>query len=72
LEEEDWKFKIFKNKLDAVVGWTVETSYFGYLACCNIITVENQGTAPEVSRKDTTYNVTLRNVLTIIVTMEKQ
>jgi len=47
-------------------------SCFGYLDCYNIIAIENQETAPDVTRKDTTYNVTLRYFLATVVAMEKQ
>ena len=50
----------------------MKASCFGYLDSYNVIVIENQETATDVSRKDTTYNVTLRYVLSTIVAMEKQ
>ena len=50
----------------------MKASCFVYLDCYNVIVIESQETAPDVSRKDTTYKVTLRYVLATIVAMEKQ
>ena len=50
----------------------MKASCIGYLDCYNITVTENQETAPDIARKDTRYNVTLRYVLATIVAMGQQ